>query len=182
MEGGLFLLYSFFYLVFKALFGDNDYPFEKDARTFSEGMSLLRQRQYVLALAYFNDRTAQYPRSALAWLCRARCHLALDNPYGALADSSKAANLDYNLPDVFLIRGRAFFEIKEFQEAYLQFDKAVWHARQSAEAFRWRGLAQVRLGQREKGLLDLRKAISLGDEDANFFLQQQPSSVNRWGE
>lgn len=170
METVVLCIYSFFYLCLRLLFGVEDSPAEKDERKYAQGRLLLREKKYKEAYDYFSLVIKESPKSALAWSSRAKCSLCMGNIYAAIADSDRASFIDNNVPEAYLIKGQALWEMEQYQEAYLQFDKAAWYYRDNAEAFRWRAIAHQQLGNQARALKDLKKAVHLGDEDANYIL------------
>jgi tetratricopeptide (TPR) repeat protein len=180
METAVLVVYSFFYLCIRLLFGLEDTPTEKDAKKYAEGRRLIREKKYLAGYEYFSTALKEQPKSSLAWTCRAKCSLELGNIYAAIADCSKASFLDNNVPEAYMIKGQALWQLEGYPEAYKEFDKAVWYARDNAEAYRWRAILHQELGNRERALKDLKKAVSLGDEDANYILLKSSLLVKRY--
>ncbi len=179
MKTALLLVYSFFYIIFKVIIGVEDDPVTKDSKLMTEGQEYIRRKEFEKGLDYFTKMIQEHPKSALAWALRGKCNLALGNLYATIADCTKASTLENNLPDAYMDKGKAFTQLKEYKDAFREFDKAAWYYRDSAEAFRWRGLTHLELGNKEKAYLDLRKAVSLGDEDANYILLQRRIFVRK---
>jgi tetratricopeptide (TPR) repeat protein len=179
METALLLVYSFFYILFKVVTGVEDDPVTKDAKAMAEGLQLMSHKQFKEGLEYFTRMTQERPKSALAWASKGKCNLALGNLYATIADCTRAATLENNLPDAYMDKGKAFTQLKEYKDAFREFDKAAWYYRDNAEAFRWRGLTHLELGNKEKAYNDLRKAVQLGDEDSNYILRQRHIFVRK---
>ncbi len=68
------------------------------------------------------------------------------------------------------IRGRARYELREYDEAIADFNKVIdsWSVErnQKSNAFYWRGLTEINLGQEESGCADLKKAYKTGYANA----------------
>lgn len=173
-------MYSFFYVLYKVITGDHRPREVRDARRLAEGLTLLRQRRHDEALVYFDDFLTHDPHCALALAKRGACHLALREPYLALGDCRRATEEDQHLSDAYLVAGQALYGLKEYREAFLEFDKAVWYGRRDPAAYRWRGLAHLKLENPAQAARDFRHAITLGDEDANHYLRQHRLHVKRY--
>ena len=93
----------------------------------------------------------------------------------ALADFNKALDIDYNLADTYLDKGIVLMELEDYTQAWHEFDKAIWHDKNLAEAYRLRAEAATYADKKTDVMKDYRKAAQLGDEDANFLLRQ-----NHW--
>ena len=140
----LFLLFiPYIYLRYRL--GDHDTQAEKDARAFAPGVRLVRDRQYEAGAAYFTRALETQPNCALAYAHRAKCNLKLDNLYSCVFDATRAVSLDQTLAEAYLDKGKALYQLEEYHQSFLEFDKAVWHFKTNPEAFRWRALARVRL-------------------------------------
>jgi len=169
--GVLFILYLTirFYLV------DHDTPVDKDRQRFKKGIDLLNRRAIDEAHRYFDEAVRQHPKSALAYACRGKCQLAQQNHFSAIYDLTQALNRDNTLADCYLDRGIAYHQTEQFTEAFREFDKAVWFFRdEKPDAYRWRALARIQLRQLPQAENDLRRAVTLGDENAFHILLQPP--------
>ena len=169
--GLLFMIY----LTIRYFLVDHDTLAEKDQKRFEKGIELVRNRNFDEALPYFDNAVRQYPKSAIAHAYRGKCHLTEENYFSAIYDLTQAINLDNTLADCYLDRGIAYYNTNEFQQAFREFDKAVWHFRdQKPDAYRWRALARIQFRQLPQAENDLRRAVSLGDENAFNLLRQPP--------
>ena len=161
------------YFVIKYFTTDHDTPAEKDKKAFLSGLELLQKKEFELAFTYFDEAIKSYPKSAIAYLYRGKSSLALGNFFSALFDFTQSCSLDNTLAECYYLKGMALFELAEFEQSFLEFDKAVWHYRaQDAEAMRWRAIARYRIGQTKQAEKDLEKAALLGDEKARYLLQK----------
>ena len=177
MEVALIGFFFIFYLVVRYFVIDHDTQAEKDRLRFAEGINLVQFHRYDEAFAYFNQAIKQHPKSSLAFAYRGKCHLRNENAYSALFDLTVALSLDNTIPDSYLDKGIALFQLNQFGEAFKEFDKAVWYFRgQQPDAIRWRALARMQLDQYGPAQKDLIRAIELGDENSAYLLKQPPFS------
>ncbi|MDX2301264.1 MAG: tetratricopeptide repeat protein [Microscillaceae bacterium] len=170
------------YIGIRLFLGHHKTPAMKDRQKYQEGIALVYQKKYTEALDYFQKVLQKDPKSSIAWAFKSECNLYLDNLYQAIADAEKALNIDYSLSECYFYKGLAFYKLEMIEDALTEFEKAVWHFREKhPETFRYRGLCHVRLGRNEQAEKDFRRAIELGDEEANYiFLQwQQKLNVNK---
>ncbi|GAB3496104.1 hypothetical protein GCM10027341_14380 [Spirosoma knui] len=175
MEVALLGLLFVLYLTIRYFVTDHDTPADKDRNRFRKGIDLVQKRNFFEAHRYFDEAVRQYPKSAIAYAYRGKCQLAQENYYSALYDLTQAVNRDNTLADCYLDRGIAYYRIDEFQNAFREFDKAVWHFRdEKPDAYRWRALARIQVRQLPQAESDLRRAVSLGDENSFHLLRQPP--------
>lgn len=177
MEVALLGFVFIFYLFIRYFLIDHDTPAEKDRVRFATGIQLVQQHQHDEAFRFFDEAVKQYPKSSIAFAYRGKCNLRQENIYSALFDLTYAISLDNTIPDSYLDRGIAFYQLNQFGNAFNEFDKAVWYFRgQSPDAIRWRALARMKLEQFKQAQNDLLRAIELGDENAVYLLKQPPFS------
>ena len=175
MEIAVLSLLFVLYLTIRYYLMDHDTPSEKDQKRFKKGIDLVTKRQFEEAHSYFDDAVRQHPKSAVAYAYRGKCHLAQKNLYSAIYDLTQAISRDNTLADCYLDRGVAFYQIEEYPSAFREFDKAVWHFRdEQPDAYRWRALARIQVRQLPQAESDLRRAVSLGDENSFHLLLQPP--------
>lgn len=159
------------YIGIRLLLGHHKTQAMKDRVKYSKGVDLVYANQYKEALQYFEGVLQQNPDSGLAWTFKAECHLHIGDFYTTLACADKALNIDYNLRDCYIFKGKALFELAQYEDALTEFDKAVWYFREKhPEAYFFRGLCHYELAKYEKAEYDFKKAVKLGDEDANYQL------------
>lgn len=172
MEVFLLLLLLAFYIALKVMLGGANDPIVKDRKKYAAGIGMVKAKDYEKGFLYFNAMISETPRSAMAWLYRGKCQQGLGNYYAAVADYTKAADLDYNVSEAYLEKAKLLQELEEYDQALEAAEKAAWHLRSNAEAYRVRGEILMHLGQNGKAIMDFRKAVSLGDENANFYLRK----------
>ena len=175
METFLLSFLFFLYFVVRYYVTDHDTTLDKDRKRFAEGIALYEAADFLAAHAYFDQKVKENRRSAIAYAYRGKCNRKEDNTYSAMYDFTEALSFDTTLDDVHLEKGILHYELAEYNDAFLSFDKAVWFSRgETPEAFRWRALARLKLHQNSQAENDLRKAVQMGDEDAAFVLTQPP--------
>ena len=163
------------YLTIRYYLVDHDTSSDKDRKRFQRGIDLVTNRNFEEAYRYFDNAVRQYPKSAVAYAYRGKCQLVQENYFSALYDLTQAINRDNTLADCYLDRGIAYYQTAEFQQAFREFDKAVWHFRdEQPDAYRWRALARIQVRQIPQAENDLRRAVFLGDENSFHLLLQPP--------
>ena len=169
METALLSLSFVLYIIIRYYMIDHEAQSDKDYRRFKDGIELFNSRNYEEAFTYFDTVAASGRKSAVAHLYRARCHYKFDNPFAALVDLTHAQNIENTLAVCHLERGIINYEIGEFSNAYLDFDRAVWHFhRENAESFCWRAMAKWQLQKYTEAENDFKRAIKMGDEYASY--------------
>ena len=162
--------------------GDGVSQSDRDRVRLQAGIALLNRRLHEEAFLYFDAVVRREPRCAVALAYRGRCQLLRGNPFHAITDCNRAAGLDHSLDTIYLDKGVALYHLDEIADAFVQFDKAVWYfnknARPDAEAYRWRGITRLQLGEYGKAEKDFLRAIDLGDEHATYFLSMRGGSLD----
>lgn len=175
MEISLVVLLFIPYLFLKYYLTDHETKAEKDLARFAEGIWLMSENRYEEAFRYFDESVKTFPKSAVAYAYRGKCNFKDENYFSAVYDFQQALSFDNTLSECYLDKGKAHYALQEFEEAFREFDKAVWFFRnEGADALRLRGLARLRLDQFAQSERDLRRAAELGDEDARIVLSQAP--------
>lgn len=163
MEALIFFIFPLFiYLAMKlAIWRDVDTT-ELDLKKYAEGIKMIEFGFLEEAIIYFDKAVNQSPKSMVAYAKRAHCHFSLGNHYQAIYNYDKAQSLNHDLPEIFLNKGISLYKIDDFEMALKEFNKAVWFYREcSAEAFKWRGLVNEKLGKTTEAQNDFLKAESL---------------------
>ncbi|WP_128543476.1 tetratricopeptide repeat protein [Larkinella soli] len=175
MEVVLLSLLFGIYLFIRYFVVDHETPAEKDRRRFQAGIDLIQLRRYEEAHAYFDSAVKAFPKSGLAYAYRGKCRLQLGNQHSALYDLTQALSLDNTVSSSYLDRGIAFFQLQLYQEAFREFDKAIWYSRgMEPDPLRWRAMVGIHLQRISQAEQDLRRAIELGDENSVYVLKQPP--------
>lgn len=139
------------YLVYLRYYADQRTNAQKEADRLREGIDFYTNGQLTEALAYFNQVIADQPKSSVAYLYRARIYRQLNDEAAALRDLDQGKSYDDTIADIHLESGQIHYEQGAYQTAFLDFDKAVFHAHgDEAEPYRWRGIVRQKLHQDEK--------------------------------
>lgn len=106
---------------------------------------------------------------------RAEANLSKGDLEAALADYNKAVELKADNPDLYVSRGRAYFNLKSYELSVQDFDKAIELNPKTAIAFIDRGRSYEKLGDRQKALADYKKALEL--DAANEVAKSEVSRI-----
>jgi tetratricopeptide (TPR) repeat protein len=167
----LFFLPFFLTLMFFNWLEEKFYRF-RDIEKLGEGEILLAEKKYSEAQIFFTEKLISFPKSPKAYFYRSKANLYLDNYFSALYDIEQSISFDNTIPDCFVLKGKILYKLQEFDKAFLEFDKADWFYRSgNAETLRWRGMSRYLIGQVENAIIDFKRAVELGDEDADYILK-----------
>ncbi|WP_044171226.1 tetratricopeptide repeat protein [Flectobacillus major] len=152
----------------------------KNKEKLEEGEAMLHEKKYAQAKAFFSEKLKRFPKSAKAYLLRTKANLFLENYYSALYDIEQSISFDNTVAEAYVLKGKILYKLDEFDKAFLEFDKADWHYRsENPIALRWRGMARFQIGQTDNAIEDFRRAVELGDEDAEYILRTQFEYIKR---
>jgi tetratricopeptide (TPR) repeat protein len=94
----------------------------------------------------------------------------LNDLRGAISDFTKALEGVKDKGQYFNIRGESEYRLHDYDKAINDFNRVIryWYKDrdQRSNAFYWKGLTEIDLGEMESGCLDLNKALKLGNEKA----------------
>ncbi|GAB3935380.1 tetratricopeptide repeat protein [Larkinella terrae] len=153
------------YIIYLRYYADLRTPSEKERDQLQTGIKLYASCQFEEAFAYFNEKIRAKPQSSIAYLYRARYQRMRGNLPAALDDLQTAIGYDDTVVDLHLERGQILFEQHDYEAAFLEFDKAVFHAHGNlADPFQWRGLALQQLNQLQQARNDLERAQAIVQE------------------
>ncbi|MBO0938434.1 hypothetical protein J2I47_17920 [Fibrella sp. HMF5335] len=164
------------YLVYLRYYADGRSDAQKQADELREGITLYENDQFASALAYFNNALAARPKLAVAYLYRARIYRALTDNKAALAELDKGKSYDDTIADLHLETGQIQFEKRNYQQAFLDFDKAIFYGA-TAESYYWRGRTRQHLDQPEEAARDLAKAEATVDAARDLLGQPLPTAT-----
>ena len=150
------------YLVYLRYYADQRTDAQKEADRLREGIEVYNKGQLADALAYFNQAITAQPATSVAYLYRARIYRQLNDDKAALVDLERGKSYDDTIADLHLESGQIHYEQGDYQTAFLDFDKAVFHAHgDEAEPYQWRGMTRQKLHQDEASRQDLERAATL---------------------
>lgn len=169
----LFFLPFIITLMFFNWLEEKFYSF-RDVEKLEEGEVLLSEKKYLEAQIFFTDKLKLFPKSSKAYYFRGKVNLQLENYFSALYDIEQSISFDNTVAECFVLKGKILFKLEEFDKAFLEFDKADWFYRSgNAETLRWRGMSRYLIGQVDNAIVDFKRAVELGDEDAGYILKSK---------
>lgn len=163
------------YIIYLRYYADGRSDAQKQADELREGILLFDNDQFAASLAYFNNALSTRPKLAVAYLYRARIYRTLNDTKAALADLDKGKAYDDTVADLHLETGQIQFERRNYQQAFLDFDKAILYGA-TAEAYYWRGRTRQHLDQPEEAARDLAKAEATVDAARDVLGQPLPTA------
>ncbi len=150
------------YIVYLRYYADQRTAAQKEADRLREGIVLYDAGQTAGALTYFNAALTAQPKSSVAYLYRAHIYRDLGDSAAALADLEQAKSYDDTIAELHLETGKIHYEQGDYELAFKDFDKAVFHnAANLPEPYRWRGMAGRKLHRTELSQHDLERAAVL---------------------
>lgn len=134
------------YLIYLRYYADQRTEAQKETDRLREGITMYNSDQLAQALTYFNNVLTNKPTSAVAYLYRARIYRALGDSQAALADLNHGKSYDDTIADLHIESGQIHYEEGDFQTAFQDFDKAIFHDHgDDPTPYRWRGLVRQHL-------------------------------------
>jgi tetratricopeptide (TPR) repeat protein len=139
---------------------------------------------------FFSDFIAQNPNQAVAYNLRAQSHWYGGSLGGAIADYSRALELNPKDVSAFLGRGQVFMERREFDRAIEDLDAAmgsidsvpgadaVWKAEFEAFARNGRAASYAGLGDFGRALEEFGKSVELCPENAWVYYNRAEAYQN----
>jgi tetratricopeptide (TPR) repeat protein len=162
VEAVVLIFFFIIYIVIRLLFSGKT-QLEKDALSYSVGMKAFTNKEYEEARSFFTGVVAAQPRSVLAWALLGSSYYHQNDLETALACLEKACHID-NLAQAYLYKGRIYLDRKEYKQALIEFNKAVWYDRNLADAYRYKGITLVAAGEEAQGIKAFKEAVNKGDE------------------
>lgn len=138
-------------------------------QSYEEGMRLFAATGYPQAILAFDRAVALDPKMAGAYLMRGRANAIDGKIDAAIADFGKTLELrPYDL-EALLARGREYMELKDYQSARADADRALAVDSRFAPAYNLRATAARALGDLKKGVEDFTRAIELSSDRDDYF-------------
>ena len=106
------------------------------------------------------------PRTAVAYVNRARAYAAMGQNRYAFDDFERAIRITPSLSQAYFFRGNLYLEEEKFESAVADFDKFIKLLPDRFEGFVGRGMALVGLGRSDRALEDLDTAVKLSGKNA----------------
>lgn len=118
---------------------------------------------YNQAVTYLNQYIKVNPKDDTAYFWRAKVHANNNNLENALSDILTATALDNNLNNRFM-EGKILYKMKHYAQAKDKL-KDLTSDIQTAEIYKYIGLCEIELGNKQEALLNFDKSLLLNNED-----------------
>jgi Tfp pilus assembly protein PilF len=152
----------FGYIFYLRYYADLRSKSEKDIDKLQVGIKLYTSGQFNDALVFFEQYIQKDPKSSVAYLYLARCYRALGDVASATTAIKTGESYDDTVADLHLEMGQVLLDQQDYNGAFLEFDKAVFHSKGAqADAYQWRGIARQELQQPTEAQQDLARANTL---------------------
>jgi serine/threonine protein kinase/Tfp pilus assembly protein PilF len=122
------------------------------------------REDFARAVVVFTGCILKRPDHAYAHYCRAGAYRKLGRYPEAVADCSRAIDLDPGFAEAWYLRGRICGERGQLKEAIADFSQAIALDSKLAIAWLSRGVGYSRLGQQKKAVADCSRAIELDSQ------------------
>ncbi len=173
MEIIVFGIFFAIYLTVKVYTTDHETRADKDRLLMTEGIELFQGGDFDNAFKYFDKAVKNDPKSAIALGYRGLCNLYFQNYHTSIYDLTQSMKFDNTLYEFQIGKGQAHYELDEWQDALIMFDKAVWYSRRkNVDALRWRAIVLLKINKVPKAKADLELAKKLGDKEAALLLSK----------
>ena len=120
-------------------------------------------KNYNQTIMYINQYLKTHAKDDFAYYLRAKAHLKLNSPQLALNDIITATAINNSLENKYL-EGIILYETKQYQQAknkLASIEKEI----QTAEIYKYLGLAEYELGNYTDATINLEKSLLLSDDD-----------------
>jgi len=121
------------------------------------------QRNYSQAVTYLNQYLKLNPDDDFGYFLRARCQANLGNNDSALNDILTAMAFENSLEYRFL-EGKILYNMRRYDQAAEKLEKLSSEI-QTAELYKYLGLAQAEIGNKSDAIINLEKVIIFSDDD-----------------
>lgn len=139
------------------------------------GWDNIDAKEYTAAVDCFSDVIEFCPNYAPAFSGRAEANWKLGNYDGSAADYSQAIRIDPEKAHYHLGRGCAWYSLRQFDKAIVDFEAAYWRDRTDERTRTYLGRAYHHHGHRlykvtryAEGIDDMRKTLRYVNDDANY--------------
>ena len=124
MELLLFLLPSFLHGVLMGDFSLTETPEQQAKKPLLEGIQLFDDEEVPAAFRFFEKAVIEFPKSAYAYLYRAKCHFYFENYDAALPDLIKSLQLDNAIRETYLLKANCHFNMEDYDTAMFEYRRA----------------------------------------------------------
>ena len=156
------------YIIYLRYYADLRTKSDRELDQLQIGVKLYNCGQFDSAFHYFDQAIQEHPQWSMAYLYRARCQVKLGDTEAALADLKTGESYDNTVTDIHTEIGRILYDQQDFDTAFAEFDKAVFHSQgRDSMAYYWRGRTRQKLNQPQEAQRDLDQAITLEEQSKN---------------
>jgi tetratricopeptide (TPR) repeat protein len=156
------------YIIYLRYYADLRTKSDKELDQLQIGVKLYNTGQVDSAFHYFDQTIQEHPQWSVAYLYRARCQIKRGNTEAALADLKTGESFDNTVADIHTEIGRILYDRQDFDTAFAEFDKAVFHSQgRDSMAYYWRGRTRQKLNQVQEAQHDLDQALALDEQSKN---------------
>jgi tetratricopeptide (TPR) repeat protein len=146
-------------------------PEQQAKKPLLEGISLYEREEIPAAFRFFEKVVIDHPKSAYAYLYKAKCHFYFENYEIALQDLRKSLQLDNSIRETYLLKATCHFNIEDYDEAMLEYRRASqFYLDKNAEVRRRIGELELKRGNFKSANDAFAKAAKLGDNEAKSYL------------
>lgn len=138
---------------------------------FERGLARIDSSKFEEAMSDFDKCLVYDPENSDAYLNRGVLFIYSKQFPEALQELDKAEKFDQENPGIFFNRGLVYYNLQLYPEAIIQLDSCLRLDNNYTRAYFEKGVIENELGKREEALKDLRKARSMGDSDAQSFIE-----------
>lgn len=165
------------YIIYLRYYADLRTESDKELAQLQVGIKLYNTNQFDAAYQYFEQAIHEHPQWSVAYLYRARCYLKQGDVEAALTDLRTGESYNDSIPDIHLEIGRILYDRHDYDGAFAEFDRAVFHSQgRDAMPYYWRGLSRQKLQQSQEAQHDLDQAIALEQKANDRPLATPPST------
>ena len=129
---------------------------------FNRAIAMYQLGLYTDAEMILSGFLQQWPDDPEAWNAFGVVHLGMNEAQKALADFSRAIELNANSASYYFNRGDSYRSLKKLQEAKDDYTRSILYATEPAGAYLNRGEVRFLLGEKEEACVDLQRACDLG--------------------
>ena len=130
------------------------------------------EQDYRAATAVFSGCIMKRPDHALPYIARGVAFARMNRFEEALADLTKAIELDSSDEFAWFNRGSIFVEAGQLDKALADYSRVIELAPEFASGWYNRGVAHTRLSQFQKAIEDYSRAIDLDSKDAHAWINR----------
>jgi predicted negative regulator of RcsB-dependent stress response len=130
-----------------------------------KGDEFYEAKEYTEAVKYFSEAIKADPNQVKGWWYRADAYRLLKNNSEAIADYTKALELDERV-NFYQRRGDCYYNSGQYTEAEIDYNRALELEPENALYWFYRGDCYVKLNNLDKACEDYQKADQLGNEKA----------------